>query len=220
MHAFLALESDTNESFQTSELINQLGELEAEQRIPDDYPLRVETFGMVYGTQSAVVDDLLHDAIPLPVAALRGRGDAYALVLEATSQAEQLAAALNDLSADLRRAAGADPIPWDKGQRPGEQLLYALDPLVRRLLSGVSTASEDTDILDRGQLAWEQMAYREVRRTAAPLFAVPATTFLGRLPNTDTTKDIKNPQGLGWAANKFSGRVNRILPRAAASRSS
>lgn len=215
MHAFLALESETTESFQTSDLINQLGALDAEKRIPDDYPLRMETFGMVYGTQSAVVDDLLHDVMPMPVAALRGTGDSYAVVLEVTSQAEQLALAINDLSADLRRAAGTDPIPWDKGQRPGEQLLYALDPLVRRLLAGVSAAGDDVDLLDRGQLAWEQLAYRVVRDTTAPLFAVPATAFLGRQAGAG---DTKSSQGLGWAANKFSGRVNRILHRAAAAR--
>ncbi|MRH93422.1 type I-E CRISPR-associated protein Cse1/CasA [Nocardia sp. SYP-A9097] len=217
MHALLALEATSSATFQTSDLVNQLAELESEGAFENSYPLRVETFGMVYGTQSAVVEDLLHDAMPLPVAALRANESAYALVLEATEQAEKLAAALNNLSADLRRAIGAEPIPWDKGQRPGEQLLYALDPLVRRLLAGLAVAADDPELLDRGQLAWEQLAHRAVWQSADPLFAVPATAFLGR---TVTVGKKDRHYRLGLAANDFRYQIDTILPRAAAARSS
>lgn len=215
MDALLALETTTTSAFQTSDLLNQLAELEAEGVFEDDYPLRVETFGMVYGTQSAVIEDLLHDAMPLPVAALRSGGEAYAVVLEATEQAEQLAKTINNLAADLRRAVGAEPVPWDKGQRPGEQLLYALDPLVRRLLAGVSVDAGDTEKLDRGLLAWEQLAYQATRQVADPLFAVPATAFLGREIEVNNKKRAYR---LGLAANDFRARVNQILTRAAAAR--
>ncbi|MFJ9365302.1 type I-E CRISPR-associated protein Cse1/CasA [Nocardia sp. NPDC101769] len=215
LDALLALESATSDSVQTSELLDQLAELEGAGAIEEGYPLLVETFGIVYGNQSAVIEDLVHDTISLPVAALRGSGRAYEAVVEAADQAERLVNAINRLSADLRRAVGTDPIPWDKGQRPGEQLLVTLDPVVRRLLAGVSADSGDEDKLSRGQLAWELMAYDAVFRCAEPLFALPSAAFIGR-----TVKSGSKEQrySLGLAANSFRSTVNKILSRAAAER--
>ncbi|WP_433593978.1 type I-E CRISPR-associated protein Cse1/CasA [Nocardia sp. CA-145437] len=215
LDALLALESVPGDAVQTSELLDQLAEVEGANVIDEEYPLRVEIFGIVYGNQSAVIEDLVHDTISLPVAALRGSGRAYEVLVEAADQAERLVNAINRLSADLRRAVGADPIPWDKGQRPGEQLLVALDPVVRRLLAGVSADSADEDKLTRGQLAWELMAYDAVFRCAEPLFALPSAAFMGR-----TVKSGSKEQhySLGLAANSFHGTVNKILGRAAAMR--
>ncbi|MGY4100752.1 type I-E CRISPR-associated protein Cse1/CasA [Nocardia sp. R16R-3T] len=214
VRALLALEAGNTDtktvSTRTSELLVQLAALERRGLIDRSYPLRVEAVGIEYGNQSAVVEDLIHDAIPLPVAALRGQGEAYDLVVEVAQQAEQLAIAINQLSAELRQASGTEPIPWNKGQRPGEQLYYALDPLVRRLLAGVSADADDPGKLEAGQLAWEILAARATRRTAAPLLNVPASAFLGR---TGTSK--KYPYKLGLAANSFDAAVKRILPRAA-----
>ncbi|MFF5037939.1 type I-E CRISPR-associated protein Cse1/CasA [Nocardia salmonicida] len=214
LDALLALAS-SNESVQTSELLDQLAGLEQTRCIDDSYPLRVHTYGVVYGNQSAVIEDVLHDVIPLPVASMRGEGEAYDLIVDAAVQAEQLVNAINRLSADLRRALGAEPIPWDKGMRPGEQLLVALDPLVRRLLAGVSADSGDEDKLARGLQAWELMAYDAVHRCAAPLFALPAAAFTGRTIKSGTKEQHFK---LGLAANSFYGAVNKILARAVAAR--
>lgn len=203
-------------SFQTSRLLDQLTGLQMDGAIPEAYPLRLETFGIVYGTQSAVVEDVVHDAMPLPVAALRNHGDAYALLVEVSEQAENLARAVNNLSADLRRAVGADPIPWDKGQRPGELVLHSVDPLVRRLLAGVSGAGSDSDFLARGQLAWEELAYRKTWQVAETLLAaVPAAAFTGREINADGKTTTYR---LATAEYNFRRRLNQILSRAAQAR--
>ncbi|PFX01254.1 type I-E CRISPR-associated protein Cse1/CasA [Nocardia farcinica] len=210
MRALLALEA-TSEQVRTSELLDQISGLKRDGLIDDRYPLRVAAVGIVYGTKSAAIEDLIHDVIPLPVAALRGSGEAYDLVVEATSQAEELGSAINQLSADLRRALGADPVPWNVGQRPSEQLLDALDPLVRRLLAGVSADADDPAKLEAGQLAWELLAERAVRRCAAPLFDVPPSAFLGReISSGNKTVSYK----LGTAANRFDAQIREILPRA------
>lgn len=214
MRALLALE-DTAGQVRTSELLDQISGLEREGLLDDHYPLRVEAVGVEYGNQSAVVEDLIHDAIPLPVAALRGSGEAYDHVVEVTGQAEELGSAINQLSAELRRALGADPIPWNQGQRPSEQLLDALDPLVRRLLAGVGVDADDPAKLEAGQVAWEILAERAVRRCAEPLFDVPASAFLGREVSFGTkTSSYK----LGTAANRFDAQIRKILPRAAHTR--
>ncbi|MFI5501013.1 type I-E CRISPR-associated protein Cse1/CasA [Nocardia asteroides] len=215
LDALLALEDASSSVAQTSELLDQLVELDAEGAIAQDYPLRVDTFGVVYGNQSAVIEDLVHDTIPMPIAALRGSGLAYEIVVEAADQAERLVNAVNYLSADLRRALGSEPIPWDKGQRPGEQLLVALDPVVRRLLAGVSADAGDEDKLLRGQVGWELIAYDAAMRCAEPLFALPAAAFAGRKVTTGVKE---RHYCLGEAANSFHRAVNSILSRAAAIR--
>ncbi|MES9541828.1 type I-E CRISPR-associated protein Cse1/CasA [Actinomadura sp. NPDC000600] len=212
MNALLAVEADDTASFHTSDLLDQIRGLSAEGLIDDQYPLRAETFGVVYGNQSAIVEDVLHDLTPLPVAALRADADVHFAVLEATEQAEQLAQALNHLSADLRRASGLDPIPWDKGQRPGERLLYLLDPLMRRLLRGLQNL-QDPETLDRGQLAWEQQARRLALQVADSVHAaVPESVFAGRATRKpDGTLAAAYP--LGIAVKDFYRRLNRVLPR-------
>ncbi|MFD0900134.1 type I-E CRISPR-associated protein Cse1/CasA [Actinomadura sediminis] len=213
MNALLAAESEETASFQTSELLDQIRGLQDEELIDAHYPLRVETFGMVYGNQSAIVEDVLHDLTPLPIAALQPGSDVHIAVLDAVEQAEQLAQAVNYLSADLRRAAGLDPIPWDKGQRPGERLLHLLDPVVRRLLHGLQNVADD-DTVERGVQAWEATARRLTLQVADSVHStVPESVFSGResrKPDGTTVPGLP----LGVAVNDFYGRLNRVLPRA------
>ncbi|HLL32656.1 MAG TPA: type I-E CRISPR-associated protein Cse1/CasA, partial [Streptomyces sp.] len=55
----------TRAGFHTSVLLSQLSEVR--ERLPATYPLQVELTGITYGNQSAVVEDLFFDAIPLPL---------------------------------------------------------------------------------------------------------------------------------------------------------
>ncbi|WP_345023086.1 type I-E CRISPR-associated protein Cse1/CasA [Actinomadura keratinilytica] len=214
LNALLAVEASDTASFKTSELLDQVNGLLADELIDERYPLRAETFGMVYGNQSAIVEDVLHDLLPVPIAALRADGDVRDVVLDTAEQAEQLAHAVNRLSDDLRRAAGLDPIPWDRGQRPGERLLYLLDPVVRRLLHGLREVT-DAQTLDRGVLGWELTAHRLALQVADSIHAtVPESVFAGReVRKPDGTKEAAYP--LGVAEDTFRRKVDRILPRAA-----
>ncbi|MEU4834130.1 type I-E CRISPR-associated protein Cse1/CasA [Streptosporangium sp. NPDC023615] len=181
LEALLAAERQEGGDVETSVLLRQLAGVQAEGLLAFDYPLRVETIAITYGTQSAVVEDIVFDAIPLPVAALRADEDVYGVVLEVAEQAEGLARAVNNLSADLRRAAGADPIPWDKGQRPGEFVLHALDALVRRFLIGVRASADDPEVLERGRDAWEKLARDRTWEVAEKVLAGAAhSAFAGR----------------------------------------
>lgn len=214
LHALLAASrNEPVEGFQTSVLLAQLGGLAAEGLFDESYPLRVETFGMLYGNQSAVVEDVLHDRTPLPVAALRADTEVHEFVLDAVDQAEQLAQAVNRLSDDLRRAAGLDLIPWDKAQRPGERVLHALDPSVRRLLHGLQ-GNTDTDVMCRARNAWESTAVRATMRVADSVYAaVSESVFAGRENKTDNGTTMP-PFGLGRAFHAFYSRVDSTLPSA------
>ncbi|MEY7974237.1 type I-E CRISPR-associated protein Cse1/CasA [Saccharomonospora xinjiangensis] len=216
LESLLTMERRDGGTFDTTELLRQIRAAQMSGAVAEEYPLRVQTYGILYGNKSAVVEDLLHDAIPLPVAALRAEGEVYDVVVEATEQAEQLARAVNRLSADLRRAEGAEPIK-DKGQPPGELVLHALDPLVRRLLAGISAAGMDVEVLARGQLAWERKAWAETMRIAERMLGTAGPgAFVGR---KETGKNGKNGKditySLGTAERDFRARLAQILPRAA-----
>ncbi|MFD8262113.1 type I-E CRISPR-associated protein Cse1/CasA [Streptomyces griseoluteus] len=221
LDAFLALERTSRESgektsgFATSKLLDQLGTLAPD--LGEDYPLRVELFGIAYGNQSAVIDDMMFDAVPLPLAALEADSDIRSALLEVSEQAEQLATALNHLSADLRRALGAEPVSWDKGQRPGELVLHALDPLVRRLLAGMRGV-DDIERIEAGQLAWEQLAWSRSWEIADQLLqAVPVGAFAGRIVSQGEGKPERTHR-VPLAEASFLKRRAEILHRAAAAR--
>ncbi|MER5490672.1 type I-E CRISPR-associated protein Cse1/CasA [Streptomyces sp. NPDC002490] len=198
----------------TSVLLGKLREVGA--RMPKAYPLQVELTGIVYGNQSAVIEDVFFDAIPLPVTALDPEGLVYDSLLGAVEQAESLASSVNRLSADLRRAAGAEPIPWDKGQRPGDTLLHALDPVVRRLLAGLRAVAEDFDASERGLQAWEEKAERATWRVAEQVFATAAPgLFTGRTVIKDGKEHVYR---LSTAEHAFRQRLDAILTRRAAGR--
>lgn len=200
-------------NFETSVLLDQIAALQDEGHIDADYPLQVHTFGIAYGTQSAVVEDVLHDAIPLPLLALKPDSEIHGLLIDIAEQSEKLAWAVNNLSADLRRAAGADPIPWDKGQRPGEFVLHRLDPVVRRVLAGVGPADDNEASMARARLAWEREAARRTRAVSDQLLdAAPAGTFAGR---TVEVSGKKTTYSLGTAAENFRRQLDGILPRQA-----
>jgi CRISPR system Cascade subunit CasA len=197
-------------SVETSSLLQQAEGLRADGALAQDYPLCVEAFGLVYGNQSAVVEDLYHDLIPLPVAALRQDADIFGVVVEMTGQAERLQRVVNGLSADLRRASGLDPIPWDKGQRPGEQILHLLDPVVRRILTHLGGL--DDEQLEAVLLAWEKVAGDTAREIADTVFAgVPESVFGPRRGSAEGKPEAGF--GLGQAESRLRRALKAALPR-------
>ncbi|MFJ4920656.1 type I-E CRISPR-associated protein Cse1/CasA [Streptomyces sp. NPDC088725] len=222
LEALLAVDSATTDDeatatragFRTSALLGALSDMA--DRMPEAYPLQVELTGITYGNQSAVIEDVFFDRIPLPLIALDPDGIVYGSLLAAVEQAERLAAAVNNLSADLRRAGGSEPIPWDKGQRPGDTLLHALDPVVRRLLAGLRTVGEDFDQSERGLEAWEEKAGRATWKVAEQVFSTAAPAlFTGR----SVSKDGKEYTfRLSTAETNFRDRLDAVLTRRAARR--
>ena len=191
---------------QTSRQLEVLAEV-----LDEDYPLQVVTVGVEYGNQSAVVENVIADAIPLPVAALRNVTVRDA-VIRIADQADQLARAANLLSADLRRAAGSEPLPWDKGQRPGDRLLHALDAATRRLLGKLQVRS-DADAVEAVCAAWEQVAWRAAFDVVEPLLRDASPRQFVGVTDTHNGKDLTHCSPR--AELSFRARVGQILPLAA-----
>ncbi|WP_405466666.1 type I-E CRISPR-associated protein Cse1/CasA [Streptomyces jietaisiensis] len=197
----------------TSSLLRQIGDLQFAGVLPERYPLGVETSGLEYGTQSAVVENAIGDDLPLPVKALLAQDDGLrGALLECVAQADQVARALDGLNDDLRRAAGGDPLPRDKGSRPSAQFLHCLDATTRRLLAGLRTVGEDDEeLLDRAQLAWEQSVWIAAdRETNLLLAATPPRAVVGR---TVKSGDKEFVYRSGKAVGMFRARLAGILVR-------
>ncbi|WP_234029363.1 type I-E CRISPR-associated protein Cse1/CasA [Streptomyces sp. PsTaAH-124] len=202
----------------TSLLLRQIGDLRHDGVLSGQYPLGVETSALEYGTQSAVVENAIGDELPLPVQALLAEdADLRELVLECVAQADQVARALDGLHSDLRRAAGGDPLPRDKGSRPSAQFLHSLDGTMRRLLAGLRSVDvDDEEILDRAQLAWEQCVQIAADREAGLLLAaVPPRAVVGR---TVKKGDKEFVYRSGKAIGVFRKTLAGVLPLAAEER--
>ncbi len=206
LDALLALGEGTTKVV-TSGQVELLAEV-----LDQDYPLRVLTVGIEYGNQSAVVENVIADSIPLPVAALREITVRDAIV-QIAEQADRLARALNMLSADLRRASGADPLPWDQGQRPGDRVLHALDKTTRRALAKLQTRY-DHDAVDAVRAAWEQVAWRAAFEVAEPLLNNASPRQFAGVTETIKGKDVTHCSPR--AESSFRTNVAQILPLAAA----
>ncbi|MFI6803843.1 type I-E CRISPR-associated protein Cse1/CasA [Streptomyces luteogriseus] len=211
LEALLTIERNTA-GFETSRLLMQTATASLMGDLPPDYPLRVATCGMVYGSKDSIVADVLADELPLPVAALRADLTVRESVVRVCEQAETLARALDRLVAHLVRAVGGEPIPPGKGQPPGTKLLYVLDPLVRRFLAGCQR-NPDPGELDRAHRAFEQMAERATRAAAHELLQrLPGSAFTGRTVEekngaTKTTRIYRQAD----AERIFHGTVRKTL---------
>ncbi|QKW06325.1 type I-E CRISPR-associated protein Cse1/CasA [Streptomyces sp. NA04227] len=205
------------DGFHTSILLSQL--VDVGDRLPGGYGAQVELTGIRYGKKLGNIEDAYHDEIPLPLAALRPDSDVRGAVLGVVEQAEELARAVNSLSAELRRALGVAPPKPGTWQYPGETLLHALDPLVRRLLVGLREVGEDDfDRTEAGLLAWEERAHRETWRIADDLLSttVTASAFTGReVTGKDGRARIARESG---AEAIFRAALRRILFRRTAHR--
>lgn len=180
--ALLAVARQTNNGETSTNLLIELAGLQDVSPQLEQLPLQVLTVGVRYGNQSAVVEDVMSDLIPLPVLALNPEGEVRALLVDIVNQAEELRRAANRLEDNLREAAGGDPLQRDKGSHLGESLLYELSPVVRRLLSRLQhTAADDADVVGTAEAGWKAVAYRTALEVARPqLDSVPPASFLGR----------------------------------------
>lgn len=194
---------------ETTGLLTQLAGLTVDaDGVPDDYPLRVTAVGMVYGNQSAVVEHVIHDQIPLPVVALRRSPPIRDAVHELAGTASEVAKALDMLEADLRQAAGGEAVPWDRGARPEVPFLHALDLPARRRLRDLAAAAPDVEGILTG---WHVELWDVATGLAGTLLdATTPQAFAGR-PVTRGSRAVM--VRTSTASRAFRGRLRQILFR-------
>ena len=145
-------------------IMEWLGHLAMERAIPADLPVQVRAIGMVYGSNSSVVDDVVHDSLALRAGlARRDAVEQTEFVLSCVRAADAAALALGNLAGDLVAAAGgAGDGPRSRAR---EQLYARLDPEFRDWLLRVTGDADPNDLRDD----WHRRADRVTREAADEL---------------------------------------------------
>ena len=178
LQSLLATREASSASQTSSLLLRQLAELRDLQVVSPDLRLQVLAAQVFYGNQSAVVEDVFVDLIPLPISALPEDNPVRELLVSVALHAGELQKAANHLEDHLREAAGGERTPWDRSQRLGDTLVQDLTPVVRRLLSGLQ---RDPEQVEAAGQAWRATArQRSLTAAAQALAAAPMRAFAGR----------------------------------------
>jgi CRISPR system Cascade subunit CasA len=199
---------------------------EAETRLPprvvewlsrlayDDYLprlglIRTRTVGAWYGTQQSVIDEVVDDAVLLPVVVLHQELPAYGrAAVDAVSDADNAVAALGHLAGNLARAIGADPgPPTDTARDLG---FAALDGPYREWLRDLVRSSDP----ERSRDDWQAAVSRIVRDLGCRLLdgTGPAAAE-GRYVDMREggRRWVNDAQADLW----FRSRLNAVLPAVA-----
>ncbi|PWV54732.1 type I-E CRISPR-associated protein Cse1/CasA [Nocardiopsis sp. L17-MgMaSL7] len=133
--------------------------------LPRGYLVRARLAGAVYGTQQSVIDEIVDDAVSMPVVLLHeDHGELARAAVGAVSDAEDAVTALGDLATGLAQAAGVDgegprATARDRGfgdlDAPFRQWLSALAP------SATDDSPDDSTHSKEQRRAW-QFTVREI----------------------------------------------------------
>ena len=169
--------------------------------VPADYLIQTHIIGMEYGTQNAVIAQVISDRLSMHVALLNSTNIELATAaLDEVSRTEDAVRALGYLARDLSQAAGGDGVgDVENATRQGYD---QLDPLFRRWIENLTL---DTDI-DAAITQWRTDTRSCLTNIANELIAAAGTAaWIGR--------DVQGSHlNSARASLKFSSALNKALP--------
>ncbi len=188
-------------------VLSWISHVSIEEVIGADYPLRMRTIGMVYGSQSATTADIIDDALALRSQLVRqDAGDLVEVVVSCVAAAEGAARALGSLALHIAQAGGARPGPAEDGPRSrAVELAFAeLDGLFRRWLAGLGPETDPVE----AKIAWQRTARQAVQALSGDLHSrASATAWVGRTVNG---RLVTSTLAHEW----FQRDLRRVLPLA------
>ncbi|WP_235001875.1 type I-E CRISPR-associated protein Cse1/CasA [Actinacidiphila paucisporea] len=193
-------------------VVTWLSRLAVDEYLPPLSLIRTRIVGASYGTQQSVIDEIVDDAVVLPVVVLHEERPLYGrAAVDAVADADAAVTALGYLAGNLARAVGSDPGPPTATAR---DLGFAtLDGPYRRWLRGLGGSSDP--LRSRGD--WQVIVSEAVRDLGRHLLdsAGPAASEgrLSAMPD-GKTRWLNDAQADLW----FRTRLNVVLPEAAARR--
>ena len=186
-----------------SRLLRQIAQLQADDFLPPNYPLGIVTAGVEYGNMQAIVNNVIADEIPLPIAALRVGTPTASVIDTLVRDTDELIKAIDELERNVRIATGSNMPDWGKGQRASDRLVFRLDDIARRVLIGLQ---REPDRADEARNAWRTAARAAGLTTADELLSsLPLAALVGRKKN-DHLYRASNAEAI------FQSRLRRALP--------
>ncbi|MGF0168304.1 type I-E CRISPR-associated protein Cse1/CasA [Streptomyces albidoflavus] len=186
-------------------------ELADEELLPLSKLVRLRTLGVDYGTQQSVVDEIVDDAVVLPVITLHAQSGAYgAAAVDAVSDADQAVGALAQLAANLVRATGGEhtDAAMDSAR---DQAFGALDGPYRKWLRELA---QQPDLLE-ARRQWRRTVRRQVEQLARQeVLSAGRPAVEGRV--VDLPKLGPTLLDAGRAELWFRGRLAKVLGSAPA----
>jgi CRISPR system Cascade subunit CasA len=189
-------------------------------RLPKDKLIRLQTYGMVYGTQQSVIDEVVEDHVEMRLVLLdEARKDLGVAAVDAVSEANDAVRALGGLAFDLaiasvfndkRRVQGEEKTSAEIARDSASERGYAvLDGLFRSWLSDLDGNSAADAVHEQ----WQLRTRREIGRLAGDLInSAPEAAWNGRvIEESNGTKTWRNAAS---AERRFWFNLRRALPLA------
>lgn len=172
-----------------------------------DFLLRTRAIGVMYGSNSSVIDEVYDDSMVVPAAVLNEPALQQALI-DAVAHTDRAVQALGDLGRDLEQAAGG--VGDALRGKAREQGFHRLDEPFRHWMA---TLGRDGDV-EKAIAEWFVTAHRELV-SASRVFvdAAPPEAWVGR-------PDPRRPDrriDVASAEQRFFWALGRALPAASAS---
>ncbi|MGI5274144.1 type I-E CRISPR-associated protein Cse1/CasA [Nonomuraea sp. CA-218870] len=184
--------------------------LAVEGELPLDLLIRARLFGAEYGTQQSVIDEIIDDAVAMPLVLLYEEDQRLGqTAIDAVGDAEDAVTVLGDFAADLARAAGAETDPAKEAAR--SQGFSTLDGPFRDWLRHLTPQNDP----EERRAAWQSQTHRLISRLAGELLrAAGDSAWEGRVIEV---KGRPLWLSASQADLSFRFRLRRALPMAAIS---
>ncbi|WP_433379381.1 type I-E CRISPR-associated protein Cse1/CasA [Streptosporangium sp. CA-115845] len=189
-------------------ILDWVARLTVEGDLPADFLIRARLFGVVYGTQQSVIDEVIDDAVAMPVVLLHERDSGLGqAAIDAVADAEEAVSVLGDLAVDLARASGADP---DSLKTAARDLGFGtLDGPFRDWLAGLHPGDDPQE----RRSAWQRQTHRITARLGDELLrSAGDAAWAGRVIETKKGQELW--LNTSQADQAFRFRLRRALPAA------
>lgn len=189
-----------------SRVARWLTEVSTEYEMEPGKLVRLRTVGIEYGTQQSVIDEIVDDAVVLPVVALHATHEAYGgAAVDAVHEADKAVGALGRLAGHLVLATGGEN-PEAAAEAARDRGYGTLDVPYRRWLRELA---RQPDLL-AARRYWRETVRREMRRLARQEIrsSGPAAAE-GRI--VDLPRRGRTLVDAGRAELWFAGRLTEVL---------
>jgi CRISPR system Cascade subunit CasA len=206
LESLLTPTDDTNRT-KAGRWMEWLAELQRHEILPESFPLRIRTTGMQYGSQSAVIDDITDDVLPLHLAVLTDTRLA-GLAIKGVQDVGVAVQALGQLASELVQASGGDrDLAAAARDEAREQGYAALDAPYRRWVARLVTESDGEAERSR----WQIQIRRTVSELGRELLDSASPASWSGLPSGP---ERARPLNAATAANWFYINLHKALPLA------